>query len=333
MRSTSCSIGCPVAEGGEATPVPAGGWRILVVFALIGAVLAVGSALLAAGLVALGLDDSGGPNAEAISDYLRVLENRELYTIPAMAMQALAMILVPWLVVLRFQRLSWRDVGLRPIGAGWIGGAVGLGLLMLPVGGLTAAAVQELLGRTEQAPQLEYLAPEGLTPSAVVAAFVLGGLVQPFAEELLFRGMLFPWLRRRLGLAAGVVLSGLAFGLVHNLQGGLEAVAAATVPIGMALAIAYQYSGSLWVPYVMHVTFNLMGLTGMMLAAQAGAAGLQTTSATGCDRSATAQAVAAPQCSASAAHNASAAFSTPGPSACTVTTAERVAAAIGVRAS
>ncbi len=294
-----------MAEGGEATPVPASGWRILVVFALIGAILVVGSGLLAVALVATGLDAAGVSDTEAITDSLHLLEGRELYTIPAMAMQALAMILVPWLVVLRLQRLSWRDAGLRPVGAGWIGGAVGLGQLMLPVGGLTAAAVQELLGRTDQAPQLEYLAPEGLTPAAVAAAFVIGGVVQPFAEEVLFRGLLFPWLRRRLGLAAGVVLSGLAFGLVHNLQGGLEAVAAATVPIGMALALAYQYSGSLWVPYVMHVTFNLMGLTGMMLATQAGAAdGLQTTSTTWCDRSAAAHAVVAPQCSAEAAHGA-----------------------------
>src|SRR6185437_8034756 len=40
----------------------------------------------------------------------------------------------------------------------------------------------------------------------------------PFMEEILFRGFLYPVLARRMGMIASIVLTGIAFGLVHGLQ-------------------------------------------------------------------------------------------------------------------
>ena len=48
-----------------------------------------------------------------------------------------------------------------------------------------------------------------------VAIFLYAGLLGPFAEELVFRGVLFRALRARLPLVVAIVLSALAFALLH----------------------------------------------------------------------------------------------------------------------
>lgn len=87
----------------------------------------------------------------------------------------------------------------------------------------------------------------------------------PVAEELLFRGLLFRALRdsfirrvgRRGGIAAGVVISGAIFGLVHA-GGGQDAFLPVLMILGMLLAIAYQWSGTIYVPIAMHAWNNAL---------------------------------------------------------------------------
>lgn len=96
------------------------------------------------------------------------------------------------------------------------------------------------------------------------AAFLLGlvvaGLLAPILEEVVFRGVLFQALRHRMGLAWGVVLSSLAFALVHIelisqpiFLGGLFVLAA-------YLALLLHWTRSLVVPIVAHSTFNVITL-------------------------------------------------------------------------
>src|SRR4029079_1629314 len=53
------------------------------------------------------------------------------------------------------------------------------------------------------------------TRSAAFAMLAFGVLVAPLVEELLFRGMLYPALNRALGVTAALVLTSLAFALLH----------------------------------------------------------------------------------------------------------------------
>lgn len=317
-------------------PTPAGGLVVLLVAGAILFFLLIGVVALSGTFVFTELGGFGGLSRDAIEQHLDSLARRQTFTFATLALQGIAMVGCTWLIALHLRGLGWRDIGLRPVRGAWIAGAVALGVAVMPVGGLVASLVQGFLGRGDPAPQLQYIAPEGVNAGAVVAAFVVGGIALPFAEEVFFRGLVFAWLRRCLGLAVGAVVSAVIFGLVHNIQGGLEEVAAATAVVGVALALAYEYSGSLWVPYVMHATFNLLSLSLMFAAATTGAADApQETDATGAAASATAQAVSASQCSSSAAHSAAAASSTAGAGASdwTVTTAERVSGVIALRAS
>ena len=86
----------------------------------------------------------------------------------------------------------------------------------------------------------------------MLTMLLMAGVVAPFAEELVFRGLLFPWLRARLGVPAAVLLSALFFATMH---GALILIPALTV-VGAAFAVIYQRSGSLWPAIVAHSVFN-----------------------------------------------------------------------------
>jgi membrane protease YdiL (CAAX protease family) len=79
------------------------------------------------------------------------------------------------------------------------------------------------------------------------------GLLAPVAEELFFRGFLYTALRQRLGIAAAVTISSLVFAIGHIDALG---VVAASFIIGIALALAYEYTRSLWVAIAIHAFNN-----------------------------------------------------------------------------
>jgi membrane protease YdiL (CAAX protease family) len=174
---------------------------------------------------------------------------------------------------LRAHGLNWHQFGLRRISAGWVWASAGLGLALIVLGGVLTLVVERWLKRSVPAAQAEFLLPadEGPPPAdaTVVAAepapprsllvgavgmVLLAGVATPFCEEILFRGVLYDWLAERLWIPLAVALSAAAFGLAH-LRFGL-AVAVVTGACGVVLALAYQYSGTLWAPIIIHTVFN-----------------------------------------------------------------------------
>lgn len=82
-----------------------------------------------------------------------------------------------------------------------------------------------------------------------------GAIAAPIGEEVFFRGLLYNSLKRRINIPVAIVLSGLAFALVHI--GPLAIII--IFPMGMLLAYVYEKTGSLWVTICMHAAQN--GLT------------------------------------------------------------------------
>ncbi len=78
-------------------------------------------------------------------------------------------------------------------------------------------------------------------------------IAAPMFEEIVFRGWMFDALRAK-SVAAAVVLSSLAWVLVHGQYGA--ATAALLFAMGGALAAMRWLSGSIWVPIVMHGGWN-----------------------------------------------------------------------------
>jgi membrane protease YdiL (CAAX protease family) len=83
----------------------------------------------------------------------------------------------------------------------------------------------------------------------------------PIVEELLFRGLLYSWLRQRCGVILGIIGSSLMFALVHvDFQRFIYYVG-----LGAVLAIVYERTRSLRVTTMMHALWNLWALLTMAM--------------------------------------------------------------------
>lgn len=92
------------------------------------------------------------------------------------------------------------------------------------------------------------------SPIQLAVLFIFGVIIAPFAEELYFRGLLFTVLKQNLGLVGGIVVSGIVFGLLHfDLPRFLPLMVG-----GMALAILYHKSKSLYAPMIAHGVWNAL---------------------------------------------------------------------------
>ncbi len=91
----------------------------------------------------------------------------------------------------------------------------------------------------------------------------------PFAEELLFRGVLFGMLRRK-SIVLAYALSAFLFALIHVMGyvgsypiGTLLLCLLQYVPGGLCLAAAYERSDSIFCPILMHMVINTIGILAM----------------------------------------------------------------------
>ena len=74
----------------------------------------------------------------------------------------------------------------------------------------------------------------------------------PAAEEILFRGVLFRWLRGHWGFIAALVVSSIVFALVHDSVASWLPIAA----LGGVSSWLYHRSGQLLTSVVLHSAFN-----------------------------------------------------------------------------
>lgn len=101
---------------------------------------------------------------------------------------------------------------------------------------------------------------ELLYQPAIGTQVICTGIVIPFTEELIFRGMAYGNLRRELPFAGAVVISAVYFGLFHgNLIQGIYACL-----MGVFLAGAYELGG-LRDAWIFHGTANLTAIFLTML--------------------------------------------------------------------
>lgn len=77
------------------------------------------------------------------------------------------------------------------------------------------------------------------------------------SEELLFRGVLQPWMENSWGMSAGLILSNILFGLVHAVT-PLYALLAALVGIYLGLSLDYGEQRNLLTPVVIHATYDFI---------------------------------------------------------------------------
>jgi membrane protease YdiL (CAAX protease family) len=91
----------------------------------------------------------------------------------------------------------------------------------------------------------------------------------PLAEELIFRGLLLDWLKRKINVWAAALILSVIFALLHNNGFKLGAIGAMAFGVRMALGLAssafvIRFS-SLRASFVMHATFNCIACVASVL--------------------------------------------------------------------
>ena len=154
-------------------------------------------------------------------------------------------------------KLTWAELGIAPPRWRWLWLllAVGVTLILLPLRGLIGLIVQQWFGGGLEGMQsrLDLLLGSEMSWPRFFVTLLGAGFLAPVAEELFFRGFLYTALRQRLGIAAAVTISSLVFAVGHIDALG---VVAASFIMGIALALAYEYTRSLWVAIAIHAFNN-----------------------------------------------------------------------------
>lgn len=219
-------------------------WEILAV-----AAASIGFAVAASFATGMAM---GGTDPERA----KALAKSETFALTVLGLATLGMFVSTYLIIVRRRRIGWRDIGFRPIRTRVAFMAFGLGLLAVPLMAVTGAAIQRIMGKPFSSPQLKFLAPDGFSWTIVVGMVLIGGLLAPLAEEIIFRGLIYRWLRRFWPVLPATFVSAAVFGVVH----GLPPVIAAAFVVGLLLAVVYERTGSLWAPTIVHATQNCVAM-------------------------------------------------------------------------
>jgi uncharacterized protein len=173
------------------------------------------------------------------------------------------------LIFLRVRRVPLRPLvgASRPLGRN-LGIGVGLGVLAI-MGSTLVVSLLVALSGSDATP--EQVLTGGIldTPIQLLLAVLAAVVLAPIAEELLFRGLLHRSLRRRLPLVQATTLSSILFAVVHVDVALSQPIALVGLTlVGVILAIAYERTGSLLVPIVIHAVHNAVTIAAVVVTAR-----------------------------------------------------------------
>jgi uncharacterized protein len=161
--------------------------------------------------------------------------------------------------------LSWADMGVRRFDEQAVRDLFAGASFAVPVIGVTlivAAILVSILGVTTPSP----LPPTGEL-SGLLIQLLVGAIMAPIAEELLFRGFAVTAWRRSIGASRAIFRATLLFAIAHVIGVAptddfghalrLMAVGAGTrLPVAWVLGWVFVRRGSIWAPIGLHATFN-----------------------------------------------------------------------------
>jgi membrane protease YdiL (CAAX protease family) len=149
------------------------------------------------------------------------------------------------------------DVGLVLRGRDWWAIFAGMGVQIAAVL-VTLPFLQLLFPEGAPSQGVAEIAESSETTMEVLGIFLAVAVLAPVIEEIIYRGMLLPWLGRFMGKWPSIIVSAAAFALVHPL---LDWEARAAVPglffIGVVLAWAALHRGDLSLSIALHSGVNL----------------------------------------------------------------------------
>ncbi|MGW6602880.1 CPBP family intramembrane glutamic endopeptidase [Streptomyces sp. NPDC055036] len=89
--------------------------------------------------------------------------------------------------------------------------------------------------------------------AGTLATLLLTMVAAPVGEEALFRGLIYPLLRKRVGILVSTLVTAVVFGLLH----GNAVQFVSPLPLAVVLALVYERTRALWPCMLLHLGFNL----------------------------------------------------------------------------
>lgn len=225
-------------------------WTLLDMLLIVGISVLATVALSAAfglGLRVLGL----GNAREMIRDYPVVAS-----AVAGAAIYGI-FLLVTYFRVVRRTAAGWSGLGFRapPLLPMVLSPLLVLGQLIVLA--VTQQIVISIVGEFKN-PQIEAISGgQGFTWLNYVLMLILAGVIAPVVEEAVFRGLLYRWLRARLPVLLAVLLSAAIFSTMHFIVPLMPVL----FVLGALLALAHEFSGSLWLPILLHSMQNTIAVT------------------------------------------------------------------------
>lgn len=139
---------------------------------------------------------------------------------------------------LQFKRISLRDAVAAIV--------MGIGFAIFLSSLLTLIKVDSILPDTVTEQIMEAIAAN--FPMVLLAV----GVVVPFYEEFLFRGLIFKEIQKSSRLWVALILQGLLFGIFHFNWFQFSY----TFPAGIILGLVFQRYQSIWAPILIHLSWN-----------------------------------------------------------------------------
>ena len=158
---------------------------------------------------------------------------------------------------------------LSPVAVFGLGGekffpALGRALLALaaayPVLMLVQAMVYGASGGELKPQDVVQFLQDAESPRDRLAVMAMAIVIAPVAEEVIFRGYLYPVGKRYVGPFASLVATSLLFAALHGHVSSVPAL----FTLAACLGLAYEKSGTLIVPMVMHAVFNAVSVAAIM---------------------------------------------------------------------
>lgn len=137
--------------------------------------------------------------------------------------------------------------------------AVLIGILIIaavfPLLGTLSTIVQGLLQEAAKEQEVVTMfrkTQESGDQGAIALMAFTAVIFQPFVEEYLFRGYLYGVFKGWSGPIASAIFTATLFATIHMSLAALLPL----LILALILTLAYEWSGTLWVPIAMHMTFN-----------------------------------------------------------------------------
>ncbi|MFP4437838.1 MAG: CPBP family intramembrane glutamic endopeptidase [Chloroflexaceae bacterium] len=165
------------------------------------------------------------------------------------------------------RRSGWGALGLRPAPLRPLAATPFLVIVGFMAAALANLAIVRITGEQFENPQVEALTDgQVLEPVQLIMVLFLVAVLAPIGEELLFRGMLYPLLRRQWGAVAAITANAVIFAGAHLIWQLFPAL----LVIGLLLAFLREWSKSVYPCILYHFLQNTLAVIAINAVLSAG---------------------------------------------------------------